>query len=1170
VKTLSKSRRALLMACAVSALVLGAARQGAQAAGEGAARPPQAAHRPRAIAYAMWNDELLFLAARVEDINITGASDTAMSEAWRDDGVDFYLDMSGAPGGAVNQGCARLAVSAAGGFTALVGTAAGTWRAQPDWLMGLKVGVEREGTLNRADDIDTGYTIEVGIPWRFLGGAPEPGRRIGFNFVVHVRGENDTFVSWSSRAQSLADLDSPCLWGAMLLSPGSKAAVAENDMLICPFTYGAPVVDGRLGASEWLTASVVQLEKPEPELVREPAAGKPGGRLLATYRYDYQVAPPHADDAPLSLAHQPPDGPGPWFSADSVAWHTGMLRQAREAAIDTILPVYNGDPDARRRWSRLGLLRLVQALKQTKDGRMSYPLVGMYLDASCLAPAGAADLTTAGAKQTLWGMIREFFAIVPDEFRAQFDLGADGPANLLVLGPPQGLQNWDGACIDLCRDMYQRAFGSRLLVLGDEAWRERAPNLDGYCSLQPGVGLSYGKDGPRSVVRLSPGYLGPDGMLARHGGQSYEANWMSTLAVVPQFVIVDSLNDYARASEIASSRQYGVRFLDITRQSAQALAGRRQYRIALRRETLPPVLNPGSTYQVELLIENEGFEDLTEGENVEISYALENKQRSDLRRTGVATPRLFVRAGQRTPILVEISTATVDGPLPAGDYRLSFEVTKSTIPILRSKWFARRLFEFSLPVRLGRAPDYRVTVLSTGLPSAMGAGERRRVRVRLRNDGARAWSAKHTVLSYHWVRASAPGSSLRAEPEVVEFEGVRTSLPKDVAPGAMVTMYAWVEARRADGTPLPAWTPDDEWLYQVQWDLVEGQDRWFSRNGGDSCAEAMVVLSSSLGATVVNADLPQSLEAGKTYPVKVLLRNDGSAAWEPDRCALTYRWHYWDGNEAGPAGSVTALAAPVAAGEAALLTAEVKAPDFPGSYRLAWDLVCDGRLASELLDAGSRDMLVQPVVVTGGAFVPLDLAQHVNVFASTYDSYRSRGAFDVAGFSFPAEFIPPDTGTRAEDYPAIYYGGERGWDSLAHVPLRYPAKDQRGSGAVACVGQQIPLPQEPLRALYIAAAASAPVEAEFRIAYPDGAAETTTLRVPAWTDEAPQATVALRTPYVRGTADDLPKPAHIYLLRIGDITRSGAPTALVLPASPHIKIFAITIERQSAQTAGGQ
>jgi hypothetical protein len=1138
-----------------------------------------AARPQRALVYAQWDEDFLYLASRVEDTNLAGVNNTAMSEPWRDDSVEFYLDMSGPAGDAVNPACARFSISVASGFAGLVGTEAGTWRAQPEWLMGLKLAVEREGTLNKPEDRDAGYVVEIGIPWRFLGGTPQPGRRIGFNFVVSIRGEGDACVGWASRAKSPDSFDRPAAWGSLVISGNLKPSVAENDMLVCPRTLSGPTVDGKLEASEWLGASVAQLDLPKAPALPRPAVGRrQDTRLIATYRYDYQALPAGGDARPLPVfADQPTDGLGPWFSVASVKWHKAMLRQAREGAIDTIAPIYRCDAAARHDWARLGLLALAEALKQAKEERFSYPLVAMYLDASSLPEAGAADLTTAAGKQALWAAVDEFYSIVPDEFRAQFDLGAGKRSSLLILGPPAGLTACDGATIDSLRAEYRRAYGLGLVVLGDDGWRALAPNLDGYCSFDPAVAFSYGKDGPRTVVRLCPGYLAGNVILPRHGGHTYEQNWSRAASLSPDFIIIDSFNDFARGSEIAASREHGVRYLDLTRAAAAALADRRPYRVALRRETLPPVLQPGVKYQIELLFDNYSFEDIAEKRNCEMTYTIQSRSRADVKRTAAATNKLVLLAGQRGPLVADISTTRMEGPLPSGDYSLDLRISESPVPILRTKWLSNELFSISLPVKLERAPADRATVLGSTMPAVMAAGARRRVRLRLRNDGSRTWPASRVALSYHWLRVPAPTAAAIA-PEVVEWEGVRTALPRSVAPGEMITMYAWIEAKKADGEPLAGWTPDQDWLYQLRWDLVEGKDRWLSRAGDAVHAETVAVLAADPSGAVLDADTPKTMQAGKSYPVKVVVRNSGAAAWDRDRVRVTYRWHYWDGAEAaastGAAARATeaSLSASVLPGESAMVAAQVTAPDAAGPYRLSWHLVADGHLASERLGPDSRSMLVQSVGVTGGPYQPLDLTKLVNVLAATHDGYRARGAFDAAGFSLPAEFIPPDvTATQAAVqgapalYPGAYYSARANppsGASPARVPLRYPPNDQRGAAAVACAGQQIALPTEPLRAIYIAAASSEALDAAFAVTYADGANDSKVLRVPSWVAPPPEATVALQTPLVRGTQDDLARPAGIYLLCISDLADAKPATALVLPSAPQIKIFAITIEKQ--------
>jgi hypothetical protein len=87
------------------------------------------------------------------------------------------------------------------------------------------------------------------------------------------------------------------------------------------------------------------------------------------------------------------------------------------------------------------------------------------------------------------------------------------------------------------------------------------------------------------------------------------------------------------------------------------------------------------------------------------------------------------------------------------------------------------------------------------------------VPVRLQNTGDRTWDASgpHAfALSYHL--ADADGQS-------VTYDGVRTPLPLDVAPGASVDLQAQIVAPRSRGT------------YVIEWDGVQEAVTWFSWAG---------------------------------------------------------------------------------------------------------------------------------------------------------------------------------------------------------------------------------------------------------------------------------------------------------------------------------------------------
>ena len=93
-------------------------------------------------------------------------------------------------------------------------------------------------------------------------------------------------------------------------------------------------------------------------------------------------------------------------------------------------------------------------------------------------------------------------------------------------------------------------------------------------------------------------------------------------------------------------------------------------------------------------------------------------------------------------------------------------------------------------------------------------------------------------------------------------------------------------------------------------------------------------------------DLPE-IRAGAVSEAVVRLENAGTAAWhsrEDTGIRLSYHWLDERGNAIVWDGIRTPLARPVAPGEALTATVAVRGPVPPGRYRLAVDLVNEGRL----------------------------------------------------------------------------------------------------------------------------------------------------------------------------------------------------------------------------------
>ena len=1141
-----------------------------------ALRVPAETGALRVQIHTLWNQDYLCFAAKVGDIMVTGSNTGPMSAPQQDDAIEFDLEAPAAAGPEAH----RLIVSAAGGMTVLTRDAQGRWRTDSSWATGaqtVKYAVSGEGTLNDPADKDVGFTVECAIPWRFLGGKPPVGQEIPFNVICWMQGESEGMVSWAETAQSEQQIGDATRWGRMLITQSSALATAQGNWIQCPFVGRTPFIDGRLSAEEWLTASTLSFNKPEPTLVPTPIPTKQTdviGTLLAVYRYDWQGdgSRPGAhfwqDRGGPATSDQPREGAGPWYSYERVAWHRAQLNDIQRAGIDIILAEYRGDDESRRTWARTGLDRLTEALKGMRAEGRSYPLVGMMLDT---APLQAVDLKSDDGKRRLYAMIREFFLHVPREFWAEVGArpteGTTGGVPVL-LGEPNGLADWDGGFLAFSQERFGRDFaGAKLIWLGSAQWRTRGTDgFYAYVRLPGAVGLTQEGAGGVSAVAVSPGFCPPAGaggeIRPRREGRAYRMDWQRVLASAPELVILNSWNDFSCANELAPSRQYGVAYVDLTRYFSARLGSRQPHYLRLKKQAVPELLRPGTDYQVEFLAENVGTTDLQTGRRITADYRIVRRSDGKTVQAKIGAQDLSIMAGQTLRLPLVISTKDDHGdPLPPGEYLFSLAVMRSSVAYLRSHWFARPVAELTVPITVGEPPARRVTIVSTSLPSAIEAGAAEQVVVRLRNDGTATWRAKSTALSYHWVRHDdGPGSGDQQTGEQLLAHGARGLLPRDVAPGEVASVMIPVSAVQGDGSALPVPQPADLWHYRVQWDLVEGAGGWFSSQGQPAASEAIEVTARDRGVIFESAATPGEMEAGKQVKVAVVVGNAGPRAWQAANSYLTYHWHRWDGRDLACDATRTALAADAAPGQKVKLSAMVSAPPAPGPYWLVWDMVTNGESAATSGGARRADILVAPVMVRGGSFRTIDLAKATNVVAVTDDAHRGRGDFDGQGRSLPAEWVPPDqTGAADRIYPSGYYAPST---PLAEVPFAFPDASSGVAGAVACNGQQIVLGSKPVKRVHLLLASSEQqdqITLGLRLA--DGQAEQVTLAAPGWTELPPDypRDVGAYTPYLRALGGDDPSHSASLYHRTLAPASAGA-IALDLPVHPSVKILAITVE----------
>lgn len=164
------------------------------------------------------------------------------------------------------------------------------------------------------------------------------------------------------------------------------------------------------------------------------------------------------------------------------------------------------------------------------------------------------------------------------------------------------------------------------------------------------------------------------------------------------------------------------------------------------------------------------------------------------------------------------------------------------------------------------------------------AGERVQVPVRITNLGELPWTAagqEPVRLSYHWLDASGTN--------ILYFEGDRTALAADVAPGESQAVQAYV---------LPPNTPGD---YVLGWDLLQDQVAWFSTRGVPLGHTAVTVMSGATPVTPGPAVTPVPVallgQAQATNPVpRTMLWRAAFQMWQqyplfgvgPDN--FRYRW----------------------------------------------------------------------------------------------------------------------------------------------------------------------------------------------------------------------------------------------------------------------------------------
>ncbi len=140
----------------------------------------------------LWDDEALYIAYEVTDTELNAEVTTRDGGVWSEDSVEWFIDTLGDDGGSGDPGSPYMLPDDYHGIVNILNTqydSQGTVTGTPSavWNGNWQSAVVMRGSNNDNGDSDTGYTVEVKIPWLEIGlsGPPEADSKIRFAVAVN-------------------------------------------------------------------------------------------------------------------------------------------------------------------------------------------------------------------------------------------------------------------------------------------------------------------------------------------------------------------------------------------------------------------------------------------------------------------------------------------------------------------------------------------------------------------------------------------------------------------------------------------------------------------------------------------------------------------------------------------------------------------------------------------------------------------------------------------------------------------------------------------------------------------------------------------------------------------------------------------------------------------------
>ncbi|TMC25638.1 MAG: hypothetical protein E6J27_14750, partial [Chloroflexi bacterium] len=266
--------------------------------------------------------------------------------------------------------------------------------------------------------------------------------------------------------------------------------------------------------------------------------------------------------------------------------------------------------------------------------------------------------------------------------------------------------------------------------------------------------------------------------------------------------------------------------------------------------------------------------------------------------------------------------AQVTAPPQGGNYTLRFDLVQEGV-----SWFSNKgvptgnvTATVAGPFIKSYGAAYAPAPVSVAMAKTLAT-----IPITVTNNSNFLWSPvgpNPENLGYHWIDGAG---------RAVVWDGVRTKLNADVAPGASAVLQASLAYPSAAGT------------YTLRWDMVEEGVSWFSGKDvrtADQAVQVTPFVTPFYGGSLDVSGTPASLAAVATsfYPVKV--QNLSNFTWGSD-VNLSYHWLDAAGNAIVWDGVRTSLSG-MTSNELRTVNVRVAAPAAPGTYTLRYDIVREG------------------------------------------------------------------------------------------------------------------------------------------------------------------------------------------------------------------------------------